>query len=423
MHTLSALLKNRWLPVFLVAIAALGLAFSPPSLSSWENPEEEATVSLEDLRLFSEAYALIKHRYVDRVDDGTLMRNAIQGMLNGLDPYTTHLEETEFEEWVTSTTGKFGGLGIVITKKDMKAPIHIISPIDDTPAQRAGIRAGDQILEIDSKPVFDMSMQDAVKAMRGKPGSTVELTVRREGVDKPFPVSLQRDIIRVTSVRSRMLEPRYAYLRISNFQATTTQSFRKHLIKALSNADGRPKGLILDLRNNPGGLLDSAVDISDMFLNDEQLIVSTRGRTEESNLVENASGKDLAHDIPVVILINKGSASASEIVAGALQDNERAQVLGKRSFGKGSVQNVLPFQGKKSAIKLTVARYYTPSGRSIHKEGIQPDYEVEYVSPGPDSSLSPDYSNILDVDNQVRAALHLLKTGNLPAEASAGGAS
>lgn len=378
-------------------------------------PDGQASVSLQELRNFSEAFALIKRQYVDEVDDSTLMRNAMRGMAAKLDPYTTYLDREELDDWEVTTSGEFGGLGIVVTKDKDDSVIKVVSPIDDTPAQRAGIISGDMILELDGEPVHDLTLHDAVQIMRGKPGTTLTLTVSREDAEEPFEVEITRAIIKVQSVRGQVLEPGYAYLRISNFQLRTSADFMDRLERLQDESDHELQGVVLDLRNNPGGLFTAAIEISDAFLSHKQLIVSTQGRTEKSNVQEHADSGDQTGGVPVVVLINGGSASASEIVAGALRDNGRAKLLGTRTFGKGSVQTLVPLNNQNAALKLTTARYYTPSGQTIHEKGIEPDYEVEFVAPEKGESENSNQSireTILE-DNQVQAALELLKYGKL----------
>ena len=378
-------------------------------------PDGQAAVSLQELRNFSEAFALIKRQYVDEVDDSTLMRNAMRGMASKLDPYTTYLDREELDDWEVTTSGEFGGLGIVVAKDKDDSAIKVVSPIDDTPAQRAGMLSGDLILELDGEPVHDLTLHDAVQIMRGKPGTTITLTVSREDLEEPFEVEITRAIIKVQSVRGQILEPGYAYLRISNFQLRTSADFMEHLERLRDESDHELQGVVLDLRNNPGGLFTAAIKISDAFLSRKQLIVSTRGRTEKSNVQEHASSGDQTGGVPVVVLINRGSASASEIVAGALRDNGRAKLLGTRTFGKGSVQTLVPLNDQNAALKLTTARYYTPSGQTIHEKGIEPDYEVEFVAPEKDESeqSNPSIQEAILEDNQVQAALELLKYGKL----------
>jgi carboxyl-terminal processing protease len=342
-----------------------------------EKPQQgvAAGLPLETVRTLSEVFDKIKHNYVEDVEDKALLDNAIRGMLSGLDPHSTYLDAKAFEELRVGTTGEFGGLGIVVGMED--GFVKVISPIDDTPAQRAGVKAGDLIIRLDEKPVKGMSLDDAVKIMRGKPGTDIDLTIVREGEDQPLKFTITRDRIRVKSVKSRMLDPGYAYVRVSQFQERTGKDLHAAINELKKENKDNLKGLVLDLRNNPGGLLDAAVIVSDTFL-DRGTIVSVRGRTEDNKLSQAATPGDILKGSPIVVLVNEGSASASEIVAGALQDNKRAVIMGQKTFGKGSVQTVIPL-GNNSALKLTTARYYTPSGRSIQAEGIAPDIALEHL--------------------------------------------
>lgn len=335
--------------------------------------EQPATVPLDELRAFTDVYARIKKDYVVEVDDRTLLENAIRGMLTGLDPHSSYLNEEEFKELQIGTTGEFGGLGIEVGMED--GFVKVISPIDDTPAQRAGVQAGDLIIRLDDRPVKGMSLNDAVKVMRGKKGTSITLTIVREGVDKPLKIAIVRDVIRVKSVKNRLLEPGYGYIRITNFQSKTTRNLIDAIDRLEKENKGPLRGLILDLRNNPGGVLTGAVGVSDAFLEDG-LIVYTEGRVEDSVLRYSATRGDVLNGAPLIVMINGGSASASEIVAGAMQDHKRAIIMGSRSFGKGSVQTILPLK-ENSALKLTTARYFTPSGTSIQAEGIEPDIVLE----------------------------------------------
>ena len=338
-----------------------------------ERHNQSNMLPLETVRALSDVFERIKQNYVEEVEDQELLENAIRGMLSGLDPHSTFLDVKAAEELRVGTSGEFGGLGIVVGMED--GFVKVISPIDDTPAQRAGVKAGDLIIRLDEKPVKGMSLDDAVKLMRGKPGSDIELTIVREGLDKPIKLNLTRDRIRVKSVKSRMLEPGYAYIRISNFQVRTGPDLRKAISRLKKESKGKLKGLVLDLRNNPGGLLDAAISVSDAFLESGD-IVSIRGRTMDNVKSAQATPDDIINRAPIVVLVNGGSASASEIVAGALQDHKRGVIMGQRTFGKGSVQSVIDLQNQ-TAIKLTTARYYTPSKRSIQAEGIQPDIVLE----------------------------------------------
>ncbi len=339
--------------------------------------ERDAATSLpfDDLRTFTEVFGRIQNDYVERVSDDKMLEDAIRGMLAGLDPHSTYLNEEQYKELRIGTTGRFGGLGIEVGMED--GFLKVIAPIDDTPAQRAGIKAGDLIIRLDDKPIKGLSLGDAVKIMRGEPGSEIVLTVVREGEEQPLKIKIIRAVIKIKSVKNRTLEPGYGYLRISSFQSETGGSVKRALSELKKENNGRLKGLVLDLRNNPGGVLNAAVSVSDAFLT-HGLIVYTQGRQKDSELKFNATPVDMLNGAPIVVLINAGSASASEIVAGALQDHKRAVIMGEKSFGKGSVQTILPTSNG-GAVKLTTARYYTPSGRSIQAEGITPDILLSKV--------------------------------------------
>lgn len=327
---------------------------------------------LEELRAFTEVFNKIKVDYVTAVDDKKLLRDAIQGMLAGLDPHSSYLDPEGFKEIRISTEGEFGGLGIEVTMED--GFVKVVSPIEDTPAAHSGLKTGDIIVRLNEKPVKGMTLNDAVKLMRGKPGTDIILTVLREGNNKPLKFTVTRAVIKVQSVKSTILENGYGYLRVTQFQANTGDSVAAALNKLkLQNKEGL-KGLVLDLRNNPGGVLNSAVSVSDAFLTNG-LIVYTQGRVADAQLKFNATGNDLLNGVPMVVLVNGGSASASEIVAGALQDHKRAIIMGTKTFGKGSVQTIVPMSNG-AALKLTTARYYTPNGRSIQATGIIPDIIV-----------------------------------------------
>jgi carboxyl-terminal processing protease len=340
-----------------------------------ERDSAPATLPVEELRTFSDVFGRIKNDYVVDVDDKELIENAIRGMLSGLDPHSAYLDSEQFTELQVGTTGQFGGLGIEVGMEN--GFVKVIAPIDDTPAQRAGVQAGDLVIRLDDTPVKGMTLNEAVKIMRGKPGSEIELTIVREGVDQPLKIKITRDIIKVKSVRARMLEPGYGYLRISQFQSKTAENMVDAIDKLKKENKGPLAGLVLDLRNNPGGVLNGAVAVSDAFLK-KGMIVYTEGRIADSRLRFNATPDDVIDGAPLVVLVNQGSASASEIVAGALQDHKRAIIVGVKTFGKGSVQTILPLSSE-SALKLTTARYFTPSGNSIQAEGITPDIELESV--------------------------------------------
>jgi len=335
-------------------------------------PDPEKQLPLEDLRKFTEVFARIKGAYVEEVSDSELLESAIKGMLSDLDPHSTYLAPKDYEELEESTSGEFGGLGIEVGMEN--GFVKVISPIDDTPAQKAGVQAGDLIIKLDEKPVKGMSLEEAVNLMRGKPGTVLTLTIMRDGQSAPIEIDVTRNIIKVTSVKSRMLESGYGYVRITQFQAETGRQFRQALSNLEEDFGSDLKGLVIDLRNNPGGVLQAAVEASDALL-DSGLIVYTEGRIQSSRLRFSAKKGDLMEGTPIVVLINGGSASASEILAGALQDHKRAVVMGTQSFGKGSVQTIIPLD-ETHAIKMTTARYFTPDGRSIQAKGITPDIEV-----------------------------------------------
>jgi carboxyl-terminal processing protease len=349
---------------FLFGISTL----SSPVFAKKDAPGKEG-LPLEHLRNFSDIFARIKSDYVEEVKDKDLLQNAIRGMLSGLDPHSTYLDPDEYRELKIGTSGQFGGLGIQVGLEDDY--IKVISPIDDTPAFHAGVKAGDLIIRLDDKPVKGMSLNDAVNIMRGKPGTKITLSILREEETAPLTIVIIRAIIKVKSVKSRLLEKNYGYVRISTFQSRTAH----HLLEAINNIKkenkNKLKGLVLDLRNNPGGVLSAAADVSDLFIEDG-LIVYTKGRVKNSYFEFKAKSGDALDGAPIIVLINEGSASASEIVAGALQDHKRAILMGTKSFGKGSVQTIQELRNG-GAVKFTTARYFTPSGRSIQAKGIEPD--------------------------------------------------
>jgi carboxyl-terminal processing protease len=345
------------------------------------------TLPLEDLRTFAEVFNAIKQGYVEPVEDKKMIANAISGMLSNLDPHSAYLDADAFKELQVGTQGEFGGLGIEVGMED--GLVKVISPIEDTPAFRAGLKSGDLIFKLDDTPVKGLTLGEAVKKMRGKPQTSLRISVLRKGEAKPLEMTLVREVIKVQSVKSKLVEPGFAWIRITQFQENTGAAVAKHLADLYKS--GALKGLVLDLRNDPGGLLNSAVAVSATFLPENAKIVSTDGRTENAKQEYLAKPEDYLHGtredflkalpaevkrVPMVVLVNAGSASASEIVAGALQDHKRAVIMGTQTFGKGSVQTVLPLAGN-TAIKLTTARYYTPSGRSIQAKGITPDIQVE----------------------------------------------
>ncbi len=369
--------KPKYVSLVFVISLFVSNTFISTALYAKDTKNTPEPLPLDILKEFTDAFASIKNDYVEKIDDKTILKNAIKGMLSGLDPHSSYLDEQSFQHLKEGTSGEFGGLGIEVGMED--GLIKVISPIDDTPAQRAGIQPGDLIFRIDNRPVKDLGLDEAVKLMRGKPGTEIELTILREGNETPLKISMKRAVIKVKSVKSRLLEDAYGYIRISSFQARTAQQLKKALKKLVKeNHNKALKGLVLDLRNNPGGVLNGSVDVADVFL-DEGLIVYTQGRIKDSELRFSAIHGDALKGAPMVVLVNGGSASASEIVAGALQDHHRAIIMGATTFGKGSVQTIKPLS-RKTAIKLTTARYYTPSGRSIQAEGIVPDISLANVS-------------------------------------------
>jgi len=339
-----------------------------------ESPEIEA-LPLDELRTFTEIFAKIKSDYVEPVDDKELLENAVRGMLEGLDPHSTYLDGESYKDLREGTSGEFGGLGIEVGMEN--GFVKVISPIDDTPAYKAGIKAGDLIIKLDEKSVKGMSLNEAVDLMRGKPGDAITLTVIRENEEKPLVFTIIRDVIKVKSVRFDILEPGFGYLRISSFQSHTVEGLHKAIDQLKQDNNNQLKGIILDLRNNPGGILNAAVGVTDMFIN-KGLIVYTEGRIKDSKLKFNAKPNAKLPDVPLIVLVNAGSASASEIVAGALQDHGRGIIMGEKTFGKGSVQTILPMNNN-AALKLTTARYYTPNGRSIQASGVIPDIVIDKV--------------------------------------------
>jgi carboxyl-terminal processing protease len=365
-------LKSQNLLLILTGLL-LGLSISIGQGVFAEREEAAVNLPVEELRAFTDVFGRIKNDYVEDVNDRELLESAIRGMLAGLDPHSAYLDREQFKELQVGTSGEFGGLGIEVGMED--GFVKVIAPIDGTPAQRAGVQAGDLIIRLDDTPVKGMNLGDAVKVMRGKPGTSIVLTIVRSGVEAPLKITVTRDVITVKSVRSRMLDAGFGYVRISQFQAKTADSMLQAIEDLKKENGGALKGLVLDLRNNPGGVLNGSVAVSDAFLR-KGLIVYTEGRVNDSRLRFNATPGDVLEDAPLVVLVNQGSASASEIVAGALQDQRRAIIMGSQTFGKGSVQTILPLSSG-TAVKLTTARYYTPSGRSIQAEGIVPDIKLE----------------------------------------------
>ncbi len=368
------------MPRFCTLLKSLSIALllcCSPLVSTAEQSTDEvpdnAQLPLNELRIFTDVFNQIRLSYVEPIDDKTLLENAVKGMLTGLDPHSAYLDGKNFDDLKESTSGEFGGLGLEVGTEN--GYIKIISPIDDTPASRAGLESGDLIIKLDDKAVKDMSLDTAIKLMRGPKGSKINLTIIRQGRQQPFDITLTRDIIKVTAVRAKLLAPGFGYLRIAQFQAQTGENTAQQISQLIKDNKAPLKGLVVDLRNNPGGILQASVKVVDNFINDG-LIVYTEGRLKNSEARYHATEGDMLDGAPIVVLINGGSASASEIVAGALQDHNRAVIMGTDSFGKGSVQTVIPLT-KDTAIKLTTALYYTPDGRSIQAQGIHPDIEVK----------------------------------------------
>ncbi len=346
-------------------VAASWIAASPPSLAA-------SSETYRQLNLFGDVFERVRADYVESVDDSQLIESAIQGMLNALDPHSTYLSPKSYKDMQVQTRGEFGGLGIEVTMEN--GLVKVVTPIDDTPAARAGVQAGDLVTHLDGDPVLGLTLSQAVERMRGPIDTEITLTVSRQGAEKPFDITIKRAVIKVQSVRAQR-EGNVAYVRITSFNEQTEPGLKRAMAKLMKEIGSQFQGVVLDLRNNPGGLLDQAIAVTDAFLERGE-IVSTRGRASEDTQRYNARSGDLAKGRPVVVLINGGSASASEIVAGALQDHHRAILLGTRSFGKGSVQTIIPLPGN-GALRLTTARYYTPAGRSIQAKGIDPDIVVE----------------------------------------------
>ncbi|WP_133129418.1 S41 family peptidase [Legionella yabuuchiae] len=363
----------------MAGLLAVAVVFPIPVLAEANDGQR---IPMEEVQRFSNAISQIKKYYVKQTDDKELFDNAIRGMLTGLDPHSTYLNEDDFKELQTATNGEFGGLGIEVTLEG--GVVKVVTPLVDTPAFKAGIKAGDYIIKLGDKSVQGMELKDAVQIMRGKPGSTIDITILRKGENKPLNFTLVREQILVKSVKSQLLDKQFGYIRLTQFQALTSKDMLNAIAQLKQESGGKLQGLVLDLRNNPGGLLDSAIQISDAFIHndksgEEEKIVYTEGRLPGTQFTALANPGDILDNAPMVVLINNGSASASEIVAGALKDNKRAIILGTQSFGKGSVQTVLPLDEKRG-IKLTTALYYTPSGTSIQAKGITPDIIVEEVS-------------------------------------------
>ncbi|MCK4838969.1 MAG: S41 family peptidase [Desulfobulbaceae bacterium] len=362
----------------------------------------------KSLEVFSNVLSLIQKNYVENVDATEVLQGAIRGMLSSLDPHSSYLKPDDFKDLKMETKGSFTGIGIEITIRD--STLTVVSPIEGTPGDRAGLKAGDKIVKIENELTKDMTLMEAVKKMRGPKGTTVNISVYREGWTELKEHTIIRDVIPLLSVRSKVLEPGYVYIRISNFQSKTTKDFKKAL-KELSSK-GRISGLIIDLRNNPGGLLAQSVKISDIFI-DEGILVSTKGRIKEQNTTYNARSSRKKYDFPMVVIVNEGSASASEIVAGALQDHKKALIVGTQTFGKGSVQTIIPMSNG-AGLRLTTARYYTPSGRSIQAKGIEPDIIIEKIQPSTEDEDKKKKTFLREKDLK-----HHIENGNAPEDKDA----
>src|SRR5918993_6009266 len=384
-------MRNKFSQFGLVVVGVLiGVAISLNFSAVAQRDGGALPLPIEELRAFTEVFGRVKSDYVEPVEDKKLITEAINGMLTGLDPHSAYLDQEAFRELQVGTQGEFGGLGIEVGMED--GFVKVVSPIDDSPASRAGLKPGDLIVKLDETSVKGMTLNDAVKRMRGKPNTNITLTIVRKGEPKPVVVTLTRAIIKIQSVKSKLIEPGYAYFRVSQFQEQTGESLARAIDTLFKQNGGPMQGIVLDLRNDPGGLLNGAVAVSAAFLPANSLVVYTDGRTEDARMKLSASPEHYLRgrlkddylkrlpaevkNVPMVVLVNGGSASASEIVAGALQDHHRAVVMGQQTFGKGSVQTILPL-GNNTAIKLTTARYYTPGGRSIQAKGIVPDVPVD----------------------------------------------
>jgi len=427
------LLFSSFLFSALLSNTALSADSADTEANQEATPEIQEALPLNELRKFADVFGKIKKDYVEEIDDATLLKHAIRGMLSGLDPHSAYLEPTAFTDLRENTSGTFGGLGIEVGMEN--GFVKVIAPIDDTPAQKGGVQAGDLIIKLDDTIVKGMSLNEAVDTMRGEVGIPITLTIVRSGEREPIKIKLVRDIIQVTSVKTIPLAGHYGYIRITQFQAQTGSDFEKGLEKLRSQTE-KLEGLIIDLRNNPGGVLQASVKVADQLL-EEGLIVYTQGRSNIAELSFSATPGDSTNGMPIIVLIDGGSASASEILAGALQDHDRAVIMGTQSFGKGSVQNVLALD-EDHGLKLTTARYYTPSGRSIQAQGIIPDIEVNRAKLSDekqtaffreadlaghlsnDSNSKPEEKNtpsseedrilqILEKDFQLQEALNLLK--------------
>ncbi len=392
----------------------------PEIIDTPSSENVETKIPLSDLQRFTTVIDNIKNYYVKPIEDPVLLENAIRGMLAGLDPHSSYLDTEEYAELKETTTGKFGGLGVEVTPED--GLIRVISPIDDTPAQRAGVKAGDLIIRLNDTPVKGLSLHEAIETMRGEKGTKIVLTIIRQGETKPLLITVVRDTISAQSVRSKTLDENYGYIRISQFQTNSAEDMIRAIQTLKKNMEGKLKGLILDLRNNPGGILESSVKISDAFLDRDKLkydamIVYAKGRMPNSQIKEKAHPGDILNGAPMVVLVDGGSASASEIVAGALQDHQRAVILGTQTFGKGSVQTVIPLKDKRG-LKLTTALYYTPAGRSIQAIGIKPDIIVQNLKI-PATADNDEFKNLYPREENLQGHIEN-GSSNKPTSAKAG---
>lgn len=402
-----------------LAVAVMLMAFAGASLAGPALAKSSTSETYRQLNLFGDVFERVRSDYVTEVKDEKLIEDAINGMLGGLDPHSSYLNPRSFREMQVATRGEFGGLGIEVTMDEnarKEGYVQVVTPMDDTPAYRAGIKSGDRITQLDGKPIRGKTLMEAIDIMRGRPGTDITLTVRREKITKPFEVTITRAIIPLISVRSEE-KGTVGYVRISSFNEHTADELEENMSKLRRSLGARMTGIVLDLRSNPGGLLDQAVAVSDFFLTQGE-IVSTRGRDRGDVQRYAARRGDVLNGKPIVVLINGGSASASEIVAGALQDRRRAVVLGTKSFGKGSVQTVIPLNGgTDGALRLTTAKYYTPSGRTIHEKGIEPDIEVKLPEPPKSENPSADEAEPVAPSNerpqvddtQLKRALQILR--------------
>lgn len=376
-----------------VTVTATSIALADKDSSATSS--NTSNLPVQEIEKFTNAITIIKNNYVEPVTDSQLFENAMHGMLSGLDPHSNYLDAQELKDLTSVTQGQFGGIGLEVMQDN--GALKVVSPLDDSPAQKAGIKPGDLIVSIDNVPVSSLSLMDAVNKMRGAKGTKVSLLIIRNGEKTPLKVEVTREVIVVKSIKYGLIDGKYAYLRISSFQAPTANDMNFAIDQLKQQAGGQLSGLILDLRNNPGGLLDSAVAVSDAFLDNSKVIVYTKGRATGASFNENATPGDILNGAPIVILINGGTASAAEIVAGALQDEKRALIMGEQSFGKGSVQTVIPLD-QNTAVKITTALYYTPNGRSIQAHGITPDITVKNLDLSKSTSVPDDELGIKEAN-------------------------